>query len=151
MMCNTIKTLFISITICLVLLGCTSESDSQEQAQKPRATAPTPQVVPVTPSRTTVTMSLAGITLKVAIKGTLSPGAEIDVELVQTSGSPAIAIRLWVGNETGVGSAKTKSHSHGASHHAVPQAPNPLPANSALWIEIESAMGERESGSIALN
>jgi hypothetical protein len=96
-------------------------------------------------------MSLAGITLKVAIKGTLSPGAEIDVELVQTSGSPAIAIRLWVGNETGVGSAKTKSHSHGASHHAVPQAPNPLPANSALWIEIESAMGERESGSIALN
>ena len=150
-MCNTIKTLFISITICLVLLGCTSESDSQEQAPKPRATAPTPQVVPVTPSRTTVTMSLAGITLKVAIKGTLSPGAEIDVELVQTSGSPAIAIRLWVGNETGVGSAKTKSHSHGASHHAVPQAPNPLPANSALWIEIESAMGERESGSIALN
>jgi len=151
MMCNTIKTLFISITICLVLLGCTSESDSQEQAPRPRATAPTPQVVPVTPSRTTVTMSLAGITLKVAIKGTLSPGAEIDVELVQTSGSPAIAIRLWVGNETGVGSAKTKSHSHGASHHAVPQAPNPLPANSALWIEIESAMGERESGSIALN
>ena len=151
MMCNTIKTLFISITICLVLLGCTSESDSQEQAPKPRATAPTPQVVPVTPSRTTVTMSLAGITLKVAIKGTLSPGAEIDVELVQTSGSPAIAIRLWVGNETGVGSAKTRSHSHGASHHAVPQAPNPLPANSALWIEIESAMGERESGSIALN
>lgn len=151
MMCNTIKTLFISITICLVLLGCTSESDSQEQAPKPRATAPTPQVVPVTPSRTTVTMSLAGITLKVAIKGTLSPGAEIDVELVQTSGIPAIAIRLWVGNETGVGSAKTKSHSHGASHHAVPQAPNPLPANSALWIEIESAMGERESGSIALN
>ena len=150
-MCNTIKTLFISITICLVLLGCTSESDSQEQAPRPRATAPTPQVVPVTPSRTTVTMSLAGITLKVAIKGTLSPGAEIDVELVQTSGSPAIAIRLWVGNETGVGSAKTKSHSHGASHHAVPQAPNPLPANSALWIEIESAMGERESGSIALN
>ena len=150
-MCNTIKTLFISITICLVLLGCTSESDSQEQAPKPRATAPTPQVVPVTPSRTTVSMSLAGITLEVAIKGTLSPGAEIDVELVQTSGSPAIAIRLWVGNETGVGSAKTKSHSHGASHHAVPQAPNPLPANSALWIEIESAMGERESGSIALN
>jgi len=150
-MCNTIKTLFISITICLVLLGCTSESDSQEQAPRPRATAPTPQVVPVTPSRTTVTMSLAGITLKVAIKGTLSPGAEIDVELLQTSGSPAIAIRLWVGNETGVGSAKTKSHSHGASHHAVPQAPNPLPANSALWIEIESAMGERESGSIALN
>ena len=150
-MCNTIKTLFISITICLVLLGCTSESDSQEQAPKPRATAPTPQVVPVTPSRTTVTMSLAGITLKVAIKGTLSPGAEIDVELVQTSGNPAIAIRLWVGNETGVGSAKTKSHSHGASHHAVPQAPNPLPANSALWIEVESAMGERESGSIALN
>ena len=151
MMCNTIKTLFISVTVCTVLLGCTSESDSQEQAPKPRATAPTPQVVPVTPSRTTVTMSLAGNTFEVTVKGTLSPGAEIDVELVQTSGSPAIAIRLWVGNESGVGSAKTKSHSHGASHHAVPQAPNPLPANSALWIEIESAMGERESGSIALN
>ena len=151
MMCNTIKTLFISVTVCTVLLGCTSENESQEQAPKPRITLPTPQVVPIATSRTTVTMSLAGNTFEVAVKGTLSPGAEIDVELVQTSGSPAIAIRLWVGNETGVGSAKTKSHSHGPSHHAVPQAPNPLPANSALWIEIESAMGERESGSIALN
>ena len=151
MMCNTIKTLFISITVFTVLLGCTSESDSQEQTPKPRVTPPTPQVVPVAPSRTTASMSLAGITLRVTMKGTLQPGAEIDVELVQNSGSPAIAIRLWVGNESGVGSAKTKSHSHGASHHAVPQAPNPLPVNSALWIEVESAMCERESCSIALN
>ena len=151
MMCNTIKTLFISITVCSVLLGCTSDSESEEQAPKPRVTLPTPQVVPVAASRTTVTMSLAGNTFKVAVKGTLSPGAEIDVELVQTSGSPAIAIRLWLGNESGVGSTKTKSHSHGTKHHAVPQAPNPLPENSALWIEVESAMGERETGSIALN
>ena len=150
-MCSTIKTLFISITVCLALIGCTSESDSQEQAPKPRVTLPPPQVVPVAPSRTTASLSLAGITLRVTMKGTLQPGAEIDVQLVQTSGSPAIGIRLWVGNESGVGSVKTKSHSHGASHHAIPQAPNPLPANSALWIEVESAMGERESGSIALN
>ena len=150
-MCNTSKTLFISITVCSVLLGCTSDSESEEQAPKPRVTLPTPQIVPIATSRTTSTMSLSGNTFEVAVKGTLSPGAEIDVELVQTSGSPVIAVRLWVGNESGVGSAKTKSHSHGASHHAVPQAPNPLPVNSALWVEVESAMGERESGSIALN
>ena len=151
MLCNTIKTLFISITVCIVLLGCTSENDSEEQVPKPRVTLPTHQVVPIATSRTTVTLSLAGNTFEVAVKGTLSPGAKIDVELAQTSGSPTMAIRLWVGNESGVGSAKTKSHSHGANHHAVPQAPNPLPENSALWIEVESAMGERESGSIALN
>ena len=151
MLCNTIKTLFISVTVCLALLRCTSESDSQDQAPKPRITNPAPQVVPVAPSRTTVTMSLAGNTFEVTVKGILSPGSKIDVELAQTSGSRTTAIRLWVGNESGVGSAKTKSHSHGTKHHAVPQVPNPLPANSALWIEVESAMGERETGSIALN
>ena len=76
MMCNTIKTLFISITVYLTLLGCTSESENQEQAPEPRVTLPTPQVVPVAPSRTTASMSLAGITLRVTMKGTLQPGAE---------------------------------------------------------------------------
>ncbi len=150
MMCNAIKTLFISITVCLVLLGCTSESDSQEQTPKPRATAPTPQVVPTAPSRTTASMSLAGITLEVTMKGTLAPEAKIDVALVQTSGSPAIAIRLWIGDKSGIGSTKTKAHSHDSSYHAEFRSPATLPANSALWIEVQSATGERESGSIAV-
>ena len=43
---NTIKTLFISITVCFVLLGCESESKEQV-AHPPRITAPQPQIVPI--------------------------------------------------------------------------------------------------------
>lgn len=149
-MCNAIKYLVIPIAVCLVLLGCSSESDSKENPPQPKVTTPAAPVTPVAPSRIVDTLSLAGITLEVTIGGTLSPSAELDVALVQTSGSPAIAIRLWVGDESGLGSVKIKVHSHGASYHAVPQAPSTLPENCALWIEVQSATGEREAGSISL-
>lgn len=158
-MCNTIKTLFISVTVSLGLLGCSGESESHNDGTLPHPN-PGPQSQTTEPpnpvqnqsgaATTSQTIALAGITIEVNIKGTLSPSAEYDVELVQTSGNPAIAIRLWIGDKSGIGSTKTRVHSHGDSYHAELRSPSTLPANSALWIEVQSAMGERESGSIAL-
>ena len=149
-MCNTGNYLIISTTACLLFLGCSSESESQENTPQPKATPPASRVETVAPSHTENTLSLAGITLEVTIGGTLASSTELDVALVQTSGSHAIAIRLWVGDESGVGSVKTKVHSHGSSYHAVSQIPATLPENCALWIEVESASGQREAGSISL-
>ena len=156
-MCNTMK--YISVTlfsVCLSLVGC-NNSNSQENAPTP---TPQPTAKPVTdsgnglndgdPTTPSNVLTVAGVTLQVNVRGTLAPNVALDVAIVQTSGNPAAAIRIWVGDESGVGSTKTKVHSHGNSYHAHVQAPATLPANCALWVEVQTADGQRESGSIPL-
>ena len=144
------------ITLCLSLIGCGDE---------PQKTPPTPEVKPPAPvvenkdeSGSTGTsrireimMVVAGNTFRVLVKGSIAPSAVLDVSIVQTSGTPAAAIRVWMGEASGVGSVKTKSHSHGASSHVHAQAPAKLPANSELWIEVQNADGTSGSGSVELN
>ena len=143
------------ITLCLSLIGCGDEP------QKP---PPTPEVKPPAPvvenkdesgstgtSEHVETITLAGNTFRVTVKGSIAPSAVLDVSIVQTSGTPAAAIRVWIGDASGVGSVKTKSHSHGASSHVHAQAPAKLPANSELWIEVQNADGTSGSGSVELN
>jgi len=45
---------------------------------------------------------------------------------------------------------KTRTHSHGSSSHAHAKAPATLPADSALWIEVQNADGISGSGSLSL-
>jgi len=143
------------ITLCLSLIGCGDE---------PQKTPPTPEVKPPAPvvenkdesgstgtSEHVETITLAGNTFRVTVKGSIAPSAVLDVSIVQTSGTPAAAIRVWIGDASGVGSVKTKSHSHGASSHVHAQAPAKLPANSELWIEVQNADGTSGSGSVELN
>ena len=143
------------ITLCLSLIGCGDE---------PQKIPPTPEVKPPAPvvenkdesgstgtSEHVETITLAGNTFRVTVKGSIAPSAVLDVSIVQTSGTPAAAIRVWIGDASGVGSVKTKSHSHGASSHVHAQAPAKLPANSELWIEVQNADGTSGSGSVELN
>jgi len=143
------------ITLCLSLIGCGDE---------PQKTPPTPEVKPPAPvvenkdesgstgtSEHVETITVAGNTFRVTVKGSIAPSAVLDVSIVQTSGTPAAAIRVWIGDASGVGSVKTKSHSHGASSHVHAQAPAKLPANSELWIEVQNADGTSGSGSVELN
>jgi hypothetical protein len=151
-------TTILSITSTLIFLacfGCKNETD---------ATAVTPpKPVPITttveiPEEDTLkidnaqpykqTITLAGITLDVTIQGTIAPNAMLDVNILQTAGGHASAIRLWVGDESGVGSLITKTHSHGATSHAHVQAPAKLPSGSAIWVEVQTPSGEKERGKI---
>ena len=60
------------------------------------------------------------------------------------------AVRAWVGIESGKGSIKTKGEEEKEgewhAHHTVSK---PLPANSKIWIELETANG-KQKGSIEL-
>ena len=146
------------IALCLSFFGCSNENETTNSEIKP----PSPIVTPPSPgddtsrdtndtSRTVNTVTLAGVTLNITIQGSLAPNAVLDVSLVQTAGRPATAFRVWIGDESGVGSIKTKTHSHGNSSHVHARAPATLPANCAVWIEVQNAEGERESGSVGLD
>ncbi|HIO53252.1 MAG TPA: hypothetical protein EYN32_06385 [Phycisphaerales bacterium] len=150
---------FTSTLIFLACFGCNNEADSTAVTPPSPAPAPAPVTTTVeTPEEDTLkidsnqqykqTITLAGITLEVTVQGTIAPNAMLDVSILQTAGGHASAIRLWVGDESGVGSIKTKTHSHGAASHAHVQAPAKLPVGSAVWVEVQTPSGEKESGKI---
>jgi hypothetical protein len=74
--------------------------------------------------------------------------APIDVTVTPAAGSTAkaVAVRFWIGTEDGKGSAKAKAEIEdpkGAPNrwHTHAEIPNPIPAGSKLWVEIESDKG----------
>lgn len=145
----------ISIALfCLALLGCSDEvqqnSPTKEVAPSSTVKESSPEINNDSTAQTTHVLGVAGITLNVYVKGSIAPNAMLDVSLVETSGGRASAIRLWIGDKTGVGSVKVRVHSHGSSSHAHVQSPATLPANSALWIEVQNVDGTSGSGSLSL-
>jgi hypothetical protein len=150
----TFLTIF-SAFIFFACVGCGNEPDS-DTTSTTTATAEPVTPAPTTPTEKPViviendqpyvnTVTLAGITLQVTVRGAIAPNSKLDINLVQTTGGHAAAIRLWVGDESGIGSLKTKTHSHGAESHAEIRSPATLPANSAVWIEVQTPSGEKES------
>ena len=149
------NTTIISIlTLSFSLIGC--DSNSSEPSPTPEVKPPAPAVTNTDDtinngiSQSTNTLTIGNITLQVTVKGSITPNGSLDVSLIQTSGPPAAAIRVWVGDASGVGSMKTRTHSHGSSSHAHAKAPATLPADSALWIEVQNADGTSGSGSLSL-
>ena len=143
------------IVLSLSLVGCSGDTPQ---------TPPTPEVKPPAPvvdtaeknisvgaSEKIETITIAGNTYRVTVKGSIAPNAVIDVSIIQTSRTPAAEIRVWIGDKSGVGSMKTRVHSHGARSHARPQAPATLPGNRALWIEVQHTDGTAGSGSVNLD
>ena len=54
------------------------------------------------------------------------------------------AVRFWVGVESGQGSVKAKAEEETPNNwHVHPEIPNPLPAGSQFWVEIEPPTGEK--------
>ena len=58
------------------------------------------------------------------------------------------AIRVWIGIADAKGSVKAKTHKHDDRIEVHVETPDPIPADSKLWVEVEAA-GEKTSASIA--
>ncbi len=88
--------------------------------------------------------SAGGMTIMAAREGDVAPGGEatFDIGVTGGAGKPA-AVRVWVGTEDGKGSIKAKAEAEGDGWHAHAEVPKPLPAGSKLWIEVETAKGEK--------
>lgn len=82
--------------------------------------------------------------------------APIDVTVTPTAGSTvkATAVRFWIGSQDGKGSAKAKADIENPAEpnrwHTHAEIPNPMPAGSKLWVEIEDDKGTTHTGSFEL-
>ena len=94
-------------------------------------------------------VAVGGTTLTVSMSGDLEPGAEVHVDLEHTGGPAPAAIRLWIGDEAGTRALKSKADGHDGHFEGHAEAPSDL-TGASLWIEVESASGERASGSLQL-
>jgi len=88
--------------------------------------------------------SAGGMTIMAAREGDVTPGGEatFDIGVTGGAGKPA-AVRVWVGTEDGKGSIKAKAEAEGDGWHAHAEVPKPLPSGSKLWVEVETAKGEK--------
>lgn len=91
-------------------------------------------------------------------EGEITAGQDtpIDVTLTPAEGSTAVAaaVRFWVGTEDASGSVKARAEVENPADpnrwHVHVEIPNPLPAGSKLWVEIEDASGATSVGSFEL-
>jgi hypothetical protein len=90
--------------------------------------------------------SAGGMTIVAAREGDVTPGgdATFDIGVTGGAGKPA-AVRGWVGTQDGKGSIKGKAEAEGDGWHAHAEVPKPLPAGSKLWVEVETAKGEKHT------
>jgi hypothetical protein len=85
-----------------------------------------------------------GMTIVAAREGDVTAGKEatFDITVTGGAGKPA-AVRVWVGTQDGKGSIKGKAEAEGDGWHAHAEVPTPIPAGSKLWVEVETAKGEK--------
>ncbi len=144
----------------LLLTACGNEDTQKSSApETPATTTKAPAPTPAgnghghshgnQPS-ISIAISLAGVTLDIVAQGTLAPNAEYHVEMALIDGTPGAVVRLWIGDESGVGSMKTKADGHGDHYHAHAVVPKEINAKTAMWVEVQSVTGDRETGRIAL-
>lgn len=83
--------------------------------------------------------------------GILEAGKEMHLIVRIPGGSGSEIVRAWIGTEDRFESvvALAEHDADDAKHDVHVEAPDPLPAGAAWWIEIEHADGTKEVGSIA--
>lgn len=91
-------------------------------------------------------------------EGQIVAGNDAPIDVTVTTGAgaavKAVAVRFWIGTEDAKGSVKSKADIENPSEpnrwHSHAEIPNPVPAGSRLWVEIEDDKGERSVGSFEL-
>lgn len=92
-------------------------------------------------------------------QGQIVAGKDTPVDVTVTpstgsAGAKAVAVRLWIGAESAKGSIKAKAEIENAKEpnrwHVHVEIPNPMPAGSKLWVEIEDDKGGTHVGGFDL-
>ena len=83
----------------------------------------------------------AGLKLVATMDSAVKPGGEGAFDVVVTGGKPK-AVRFWVGTEDAKGSVKAKAEEETPDNwHTHAEVPDPLPAGSKFWVEVEPPTG----------
>lgn len=94
-------------------------------------------------------VTIAGTILAVSVSSDIRPSSEVLLELEVESGPIPAAVRFWVGDEAGTGALKSKTDAHEDHFHGQTEAPETVDGAS-LWIEVETASGERQAVAVPL-
>jgi membrane-bound lytic murein transglycosylase B len=112
-----------------LLTACGSEETpsaiaTETPAVKETTPAPTPSATPEhgrsygnQPTIST-SLSLASVTLNIVGQGTLKPMSQYRLNIALVAGTPGAIVRLWIGEESGIGSVKSKANGHVDHYHA---------------------------------
>jgi hypothetical protein len=97
------------------------------------------------------TTESAGMKLSAVQVGKVEAGKEgvFEVSLPKDAKAPK-AVRLWVGNAAGNGSAKAKAENDGEDWEAHVEVPGTLAADAKLWVEVQPDSGSRAKVSFEL-
>jgi len=88
--------------------------------------------------------SAGGFTVKASRDGDAVAGHDVPIDVWITGGASKVrTVRFWIGTKEGRGSTKAKAELERDNWHTHVDAPDPMPAGSRLWIEIETEAGER--------
>lgn len=93
---------------------------------------------------------VGGLTIRASRDGAVTPGKDVPIDVWVTGPKPT-AVRFWIGTQDAKGSVKAKAALEKDNWHSHAEVPSPLPAGSKLWVEIETAKGERLAASFDLN
>lgn len=76
--------------------------------------------------------------------GEIKAGSDAPIDVWVTGGTEKVsAVRFWIGVESAKGSVKARAELEKDNWHTHADVPSPLPAGSALWVEIETDKGSK--------
>lgn len=94
-------------------------------------------------------VTIAGTTLAVSVSSDIRPSSEVHLDLEVESGPIPATVRFWIGDEAGTGALKSKADAHDDHFNGQTESPATM-AGASLWIEIETASGERQTAAVSL-
>lgn len=88
--------------------------------------------------------SAGGFTIRASRDGVIKPGGDAPIDVWVTGGAAKVsAVRFWIGTQDAKGSVKVKAEIERDNWHSHAEVPNPMPAGSKLWVEVEADSGEK--------
>lgn len=99
------------------------------------------------------TVEVAGHSIRASRdKGAITAGADspVDVWINESSGKDVTVVRLWIGTADAKGSLKVKADLEDGHWHTHVEVPDPLPAQSKLWVEFEAKDQQKQTASFDL-
>lgn len=82
-------------------------------------------------------ITLGGTVFTVALENELKAGEEVEFKLTPKGALPKGTVRGWIGIESGKGSTKGKAHAEDGGLCVHAEAPQPIPDDAKIWIELD--------------
>lgn len=156
------KNLLLAACLGATVLAAGCERESTTTTDGPAVATPADSSAPAAPSPTPTTVGAeharlpigeatqAGLKLIATMDAPVKPGGEGAFDVTITGGKPK-AVRFWVGTEEAKGSVKAKADEETTdTWHTHVEVPDPLPAGSKLWVEVEPPTGAAFTASFDL-